>query len=50
MANGQKTRERAREVILKGSVDDITLRHYGACDIYQEFGDAVYVTVPATAI
>ena len=45
MANGQKDKEQAREVILKGMVDDITLHHYGACDIYWEFGDAVYVTV-----
>ena len=39
-----------QEVILKGSVDDITLCHYGACDIYREFGDAVYIMVPATTI
>ena len=45
-----KDKERAREVILKGLVDDVTLPHYGACDIYWEFGDAVYITVPATAI
>ena len=31
-------------------VDDVMLCHYGACDIYQEFGDAVYVTVLATAV
>ena len=31
-------------------VDDVTLHHYGTCDIYQEFSDAVYVTVPVTII
>ena len=36
--------------ILKGTVDDITLHHYGACDIYREFSDAVYVTLPVTVI
>ena len=36
--------------ILKGSVDDITLCHYGACDIYQEFGDMVYIMVLATVV
>ena len=45
-----KDKEWAGEVILRGSVDDITLRHYGACDIYWEFGDAVYIMVPATAV
>ena len=46
-----KDKEWAREVIFfKGMVDDITLHHYGACDIYREFGDVVYITVPATAI
>ena len=34
----------------KGMVDDVTLRHYGVCDIYWEFGDTVYVTVPLTVI
>ena len=47
---GQKDKDWAGEVILKGLVDDISLRHYGAWDIYQEFGDAVYITIPATIV
>ena len=31
-------------------VDDITPCHYRACDIYRIFGDAVYVTAPATTV
>ena len=45
-----KDKEQAREVILKGTVDDITLHYYGACDIYREFGDLVNVMVPVTVI
>ena len=49
MANGQRDKEWAGEVILKGPVD-VTLHHYGACDIYREFGDAVYDTILATDV
>ena len=35
---------------LRGPADDVTLRHYRACDICQSFGDAVCVTAPATAV
>ena len=30
--------------------NEYTGYNYNMCDIYREFGDAVYVTVPATAI
>ena len=36
--------------IFKGTVDDITLHHYGACDTYQMFGDAVCITAPVTVV
>ena len=35
---------------LAGPADDVTPRHYGMYDIYRMFGDAVYITVPATII
>ena len=35
---------------LAGQAHDVTLRHYGMYNIYQMFGDTVYVTVPATVI
>ena len=52
MANGQKTSNTGRARYLKegGPVDDVTPRHYEMCDIYQMFGDAVYVTAPATTV
>ena len=52
MANGQKTSNTGRARYLKegGQVGDITPCHYGMCDIYQIFGDAVYITVPAMII
>ena len=50
MANGQKKRNGLARLFLKGMVDDIRLHHYGVSDTYREFGDAVYVMVPATAI
>ena len=37
-------------VILKGLVDDVTLHHHVVFDIFREFGDMVYVTIPATVI
>ena len=33
-----------------GPVDNITPCHYGMCDIYRMFGDAVCITIPATAV
>ena len=39
-----------RGAVLKGPVYDVMLRHYGVCDIYQEFGDVVYIMIPATVI
>ena len=36
--------------VFKGSVDDVTLQHYGAYDTYQRFGDAVYVMALATIV
>ena len=53
MANGQQTLNTGRVGHLKGlagPADDITPHHYGMCDIYRMFGDAVYVMVPATII
>ena len=50
MATGQKTLNTGRGPYLRGQADDITLRHYGACDICQSFGDAVCVMAPATAV
>ena len=53
MANGRLTFNTGSVGYLKGlvePVDDITPRHYGACDIYQIFGDTVYITAPATAV
>ena len=43
-ATGQKTLNTGRGPYLRGLPDDITLCHYGACDICQSFGDAVCVT------
>ena len=49
-ATGQKTMNTGRGPYLRGPADDVTLCHYGACDICQSFGDAVCVTAPATAV
>ena len=49
-ATGQKTLNTGWGPYLRGPADDVTLRHYGACDICWSFSDAVCVTVPATAI
>ena len=48
MANGQKTLNTGQAGYLKegGPVDDVMPHHYGTCDIYWMFGDAVYVTAP----
>ena len=35
---------------LVGPVDDVTPHHYGMCDIYWMFSDAVYVMALATAV
>ena len=42
-ANGQKTlsTDWARYLKRGGLVDDVTPCHYGTCDIYRMFGDAV---------
>ena len=50
MATGQKTLNTGRGLYLRGPADDITLRHYGTCDICRSFGDAVCIMAPATAI
>ena len=47
---GQETFNTGRGPYLRGLADDVTLRHYGACDICQSFGDAFCVTAPATVI
>ena len=49
-ATGQKTVNTGQGPYLRGPADDVTLRHYGACDICQSFGDAVCVMAPATAV
>ena len=50
MATGQKTLNTGWGSYLRGPADDVTLRHYGACDICRSFGDAVCLTAPATAV
>ena len=50
MASGRKTKNEPGRLFLKGLVDDVMLHHYWAYDIYWEFSDAVYVTIPATAV
>ena len=47
---GQETWSRDQGPYLRGPADDIMLRHYGACDICQSFGDAFCVTAPATVV
>ena len=47
---GQKTFNKGRGPYLRGPADDVTLHHYGACDICRSFGDAFYVTAPATIV
>ena len=34
----------------RGPADDVTLHHYGACDICWSFGDAFCVMAPATIV
>ena len=36
--------------VFKGPVGNVTLHHYGACDTYQMFGDAVCITALATVV
>ena len=53
MANGRLTPNTGWVGYLKGLVelvDDVTPRHNRACDIYQIFGDMVYIMAPATAV
>ena len=53
MASGRLTPNTGWVGYLKGlvePVDDVTPCHYGVCNIYRIFGDAVYVTAPATAV
>ena len=47
---GQEMFNKGRGPYLRGPADDVTLRHYGACDICQSFSDAFYVMAPATII
>ena len=49
-ATGQKTLNTGRGLYLRGPAGDVTLCHYGACDICQSFGDVVCVMAPATAV
>ena len=49
-ATGQKTLNTGRGPYLRGPADDVTLCHYGACDICWSFSNAVCVTAPATAV
>ena len=50
MATGQKTLNTGWGPYLRGPADDVTLCHYGVCDICQSFSDAVCITAPATAV
>ena len=47
---GQETFNTGRRPYLRGPADDVTLRHYGMCDICQRFGDTFCVTAPATVV
>ena len=47
---GQETWLRDWGLYLRGPADDITLRHYGACDICWSFGDTFCITALATVI
>ena len=47
---GQKTFNKGRGPYLRGPADDVTLHHYGVCNICRSFGDAFYVMAPATVI
>ena len=47
---GQETWSRDWGPYLRGPADDVMLHHYGTCDICRSFGDAFYVTAPATIV
>ena len=47
---GQETFNTGRGPYLRGPANDVTLRHYGACNICRTFGDAFCVTAPATIV
>ena len=47
---GQETWSRDRGLYLRGLADDVTLRHYGACDICRSFSDTFCVTALATVV
>ena len=49
-ATGQKTLNTGRGLYLRGLADDVTLRQYGVWKICRSFGDAFYVTAPATVV
>ena len=47
---GQETFNTGQGPYLREPADDVTLRHYGTCDICQSFGDTFCITAPATVI
>ena len=47
---GQETQNTGWGLYLRGPADDVTLHHYGTCDICRSFGDAFCVTAPATVV
>ena len=47
---GQEMFNTGRGLYLRGPADDITLRHYGVCDICRSFGDTFCVMAPATVV
>ena len=47
---GQEAWSRDRGLYLRGLADDVTLRHYSACDICRSFSDAFCVMAPATVV
>ena len=47
---GQKMWLRDRGPYLRGPADDVTLRHYGVCDICRSFGDTFCITASATVV
>ena len=47
---GQETFNKGRGPYLRGLADDVMLHHYGMCNICRSFGDAFYITAPATVV
>ena len=47
---GQETWLRDQGPYLRGPADDVTLCHYGACNICRSFSDAFCIMAPATVV